>query len=272
VENNPSSSSPRTEVRQLAVVMIAICWIGALVYLMATKGEPFPRAAALASVGATGGFLIWVTYHIISRRNDGILVFVSGLIVAICPAKDSSLGQELARCVVDVVPMILLEGTTGSFLGEEQRGHSSISTGSAKIRKDEAYSGPHIWDRTAYSSQSPSRSRNDLASGQAWEGRKSFELGNLSLEPCGCHQSRLAEPGQQPEASLARGRATCPAKRRQRGQRPCDRAPKTKDARSLRRGHRRGPRRSRYTWSRRTRPVRPGSESTDNDHQGSPGT
>jgi len=34
------------------------------------------------------------------------------------------------------------------------------------------------------------------------QGGKRLELGNLSLEPCG-YQSRLAKPGQQPEASLA---------------------------------------------------------------------
>ena len=106
---------------------------------------------------------------------------------------------------------------------------------------------------------------------KAWERRKSLELGNLSSEPRG-FQSRLAEPGQPPEASLARGGTTLTAKRPQPGPRPWGRAPKTKVARSLRRGQGRGPRRSRFPWSHRTRPVLPGSESTGNDPQGSPGT
>ncbi len=57
---------------------------------------------------------------------------------------------------------------------------------------------------------------------KARERRKRLELGNLSLEPCGLHESRPAELGQQPEASLAWGEVTPTAKRRQRVSRPCD--------------------------------------------------
>src|SRR5262249_35101461 len=49
----------------------------------------------------------------------------------------------------------------------------------------------------------------------------SFIARNLSSEPCG-FESRPAELGQQPEASLARWRVTSIAKRRQPGQTLCD--------------------------------------------------
>ncbi len=103
------------------------------------------------------------------------------------------------------------------------------------------------------------------------KGERASNSETFRRNPAGS-QSRLAELGQQPEASLAWGGATLTAKRRQPGQRPCDRAPKTKIARSLRCGHKRGPCRSRYTWSHRARSVLPGSESTGNRHEGSPGT
>jgi len=79
---------------------------------------------------------------------------------------------------------------------------------------------------------------------KARKGGRASNSETFRWNPAG-NQSRLEKLGQQPEASLAWGRVTCPAKRRQRGQRPCDRAPKTSVVRSLRCEDLRGPRRSR---------------------------
>ena len=56
---------------------------------------------------------------------------------------------------------------------------------------------------------------------KARERRKRLELRNLSSQPCGLNESRPAELGQQPEASLAWGGVTLTAKRRQRVPMPC---------------------------------------------------
>ena len=60
---------------------------------------------------------------------------------------------------------------------------------------------------------------------EARERRIISQCETFHRNPAG-NQSRPAEPGQQPEASLAWCRATVPAKRRQRDQTLCDRAPK----------------------------------------------
>jgi hypothetical protein len=71
------------------------------------------------------------------------------------------------------------------------------------------------------------------------------------------NQSRPAEPGQQPEASLARWRVTSTAKRRQPDQTPCYRAPKSSLVGSPRRCPKRGPCRALATpgpnWRARSR-------------------
>ena len=61
---------------------------------------------------------------------------------------------------------------------------------------------------------------------KARERRKRLELGNLSSRTLRVNESRPAELGQQPEASLAWRGVTLTAKRRQRVPMPCDRAPK----------------------------------------------
>jgi hypothetical protein len=61
-----------------------------------------------------------------------------------------------------------------------------------------------------------------LASGKLEKGGSDLEHGNLSSQPCGLNESRPAELGQQPEASLAWGGVILTAKRRQRVPMPCD--------------------------------------------------
>ncbi len=90
--------------------------------------------------------------------------------------------------------------------------------------------------------QSPRATR--LAPGKLGKGGRASNSETFRWNPAG-NQSRLETLGQRPEASLAWGRATYPAKRRQLGHRPCDRAPKTSVVRSLRCEDLRGPRRSR---------------------------
>ena len=95
---------------------------------------------------------------------------------------------------------------------------------------------------------------------------------NLSLEPCGCESRPVELADQQPEASLAWWRATSTARRRQRDQMPCDRAPKSYLWRAsvffVCGGHVG----SVDTGSAPAGPVPPGSESKANGRGGSPGT
>ena len=66
---------------------------------------------------------------------------------------------------------------------------------------------------------------SDGTSPAAYPTRIVGSLKPFRWNPAG-NQSRPVEPDQQPEASLAWGRVTSTAKRRQRDQKPCDLAPK----------------------------------------------
>ncbi len=65
-----------------------------------------------------------------------------------------------------------------------------------------------------------------FASGKARERRKCLETQKPFIATLRVNESRPAEPGRQPEASLAWGGVTLTAKRRQRVSMPCYRAPK----------------------------------------------
>jgi hypothetical protein len=111
-----------------------------------------------------------------------------------------------------------------------------------------------------------------LAPRKPVERRKRLELGNLSLEPCGYPiPPGKAGPAARSESCVAVGRPTLRSVDSQVQGRVIEpRNLKTRGAFVVDISG--GRVRRCYTWSRRTRLVLPGSKSTGNGHQGSPGT
>ena len=50
-----------------------------IVVLRKFRGQPLSHAATVAAVAALGGLITWAIYHAISRRDDGMAIFVLAL-------------------------------------------------------------------------------------------------------------------------------------------------------------------------------------------------
>ncbi|WP_406699384.1 hypothetical protein V5E97_10995 [Singulisphaera sp. Ch08] len=117
----PTPLNPRTQFWGPALLMMPLCWVVGTVSLMVRQGETFPRSAVLASFGAFGGLLLWLTYRAASRRRDGLAAFFMGMIVATAPQKHGSLWGELGGCVFPLVIMALGLYVVGLFLRQRSK-------------------------------------------------------------------------------------------------------------------------------------------------------
>jgi hypothetical protein len=105
VKNNGTNVKPATTLRQIWIMAIVLtvgsCVVGT--YLVAqVQGQSMAGAATIAVVSALGGLVAWVIYHMISRRNDGMVVIMMALF-GITPKSGQmalSLNDEVIRQAV----------------------------------------------------------------------------------------------------------------------------------------------------------------------------
>ena len=117
----PTTLSPRVQFWGPALLVTPTCWVAGIVSLMVGHGETFPRAAVLAFIGAFGGFFLWLTYRVASRRRDGLASLFMGMVLVMAPQKLGSLWRELGRGVVSLVIMALLLCVLGLSLRERRK-------------------------------------------------------------------------------------------------------------------------------------------------------
>src|SRR4051794_22314888 len=96
--------------------MTPMCWVVRTISLMVRETETFPRAAVLASLGAFGGLLLWLTYRAASKRRDGLAAFFMGMIVAMAPQRHGRLWWELGGCVFHLGIMAPVLYVVGLFV------------------------------------------------------------------------------------------------------------------------------------------------------------
>jgi hypothetical protein len=68
-----------SQIRWMAIAMTPWAWVIGSVVLTQSRGQPLPHAATVAAVGAFGGLITWAIYHAISRRDDGLAIFIFAL-------------------------------------------------------------------------------------------------------------------------------------------------------------------------------------------------
>lgn len=125
--------SPRVQFWLPALLMTPLCWFVGTVSLMVRQGETIARSAVLASFGAFGGLLLWLTYRAASRRRDGLAAFIMGMIVATASQKHGTLWWELGGCVIpllfmafglSVIGLLLRLGRKGCLLSNADADHT----------------------------------------------------------------------------------------------------------------------------------------------------
>jgi len=72
-------TTSRSEIRWMAIAMAPFMWVVGTVAITQARGHPLPQAATVAAVGAPGGLIAWAIYHALSRRNDGLAIFILAL-------------------------------------------------------------------------------------------------------------------------------------------------------------------------------------------------
>ncbi len=91
-------TAARIQIRWMATWITVLVWI--IVTMMArVQGQTLAHASTIALVTVVGGLIAWVIYHTISRRNNGVGIFILAVAGAI-PARDQiilSLNEELTR-------------------------------------------------------------------------------------------------------------------------------------------------------------------------------
>ena len=70
------SMTTRPQIRWMAIVMTPWAWVLGTVMSVQFYGQTLNRGAIVAAVGALGALLAWASYHAISRRNDGLAIFI----------------------------------------------------------------------------------------------------------------------------------------------------------------------------------------------------
>ena len=72
-----------SQIRWMAIAMTPWSWVIGIVVLTQRLGQPLSHAAMVAAVGALSGLITWAIYHAISRRNDGLGLFIIALVNAV---------------------------------------------------------------------------------------------------------------------------------------------------------------------------------------------
>jgi len=120
------SSDDARLVRWMAGSVTAATWfVGTASWLV--RGLNVADAATLGGMSALGGFLAWLIYHALSRRNNGIAIFGMAAIGALPPSHYvmSSPNEAFARQAVIIVGLVILAAAIGAFyrirIGQNKR-------------------------------------------------------------------------------------------------------------------------------------------------------
>ena len=119
-----NSTNPRSDIRRVAIRMTPLVWTFAMIGMMGFQGFQWPRAAAIASMIAIGALVAWFIYHAISRRDDGLAIFIITLTSSGTMGRRSPLPlqEEVLRAAVGVIVAILGSCIVGLFLRVRWKG------------------------------------------------------------------------------------------------------------------------------------------------------
>jgi hypothetical protein len=90
-----------SQIRWLAVWMTPCTWVIGIVVLTQSRGHPLSHAATVAAVGAIGGLITWAIYHAITRRDNGMAIFI----VALCALSNTRDTLSVKEVVVLQIAM-----------------------------------------------------------------------------------------------------------------------------------------------------------------------
>jgi hypothetical protein len=106
---NTSSHAP---IRWMAVAMTPWTWVVGIVLLTQFRGQPLLHAAMVAAVGAFGGLITWAIYHAISRRDDGMAIFILAGCALITPYTMSVMEAVLRQIAMSLAALFVLVVST----------------------------------------------------------------------------------------------------------------------------------------------------------------
>ena len=72
-------TSSHSQIRWTAIAMTPYAWVIGILVLTQSRGQPLSHAAPVAAVAAFGGLITWTIYHAISRRDNGMAIFILAL-------------------------------------------------------------------------------------------------------------------------------------------------------------------------------------------------
>lgn len=84
----------RRGIRDLALKITGTIWVIGFCVAMYFD-EPAPRAVVLSGMQALGGLGAWWCYHLISRRNDGMVIIMTALNLALRTHPERPLSSEM---------------------------------------------------------------------------------------------------------------------------------------------------------------------------------
>ena len=99
-------ADPRPGIRKAALAMAAYAWavaVGFFIY----RGAGGWHAAGIATILALGGFGSWWAYHLISRRNDGLLIPLVGVISCLAPMSRVVVASLLQTAIMSSILVAL---------------------------------------------------------------------------------------------------------------------------------------------------------------------
>jgi hypothetical protein len=76
----PKGETSKGQIRRLALVMAFFVWFAVFLEAMARHLSP-GRSAFIGLESAVSGLAAWFTWHLITRRNNGIATFIFSIII-----------------------------------------------------------------------------------------------------------------------------------------------------------------------------------------------
>ncbi len=102
--------------RWFAVSISAATWfIGTLCALV--RGLNVADSVALGGMSALGGLLAWLIYHALSRRNDGLAIFIVAFVGALSTTQTEMISpdEEFAKQSVNIVGLTIVAAAFAVF-------------------------------------------------------------------------------------------------------------------------------------------------------------
>jgi hypothetical protein len=118
--------SARNRIRKTAIWVTAWCWVIEIYVIAQVRGQTLAGAATIAAANALGGLIAWAIYHAISRRNDGLMIFIFAFLGTV-PRSDQialPLTDELTKRAVDLNILAIVSvamGLLNRWLYRERR-------------------------------------------------------------------------------------------------------------------------------------------------------